>query len=82
MYLFVIGHFFRRRRPQRATDPMPAAPLLQVLLFMVLYATAALLGALAVAAAMDQSMTAALFFGCGAAACLSGAVVFWLRLNH
>ena len=56
MLLFVVANFFRRRRPRRANDEMPAGPLLQVLLFWVLFGTAVLFGSLATTAALDDTV--------------------------
>ena len=83
MYLFIVGDFFRRRRRyRRASDEMPAAPLLQVLLFWVLFGTAVLLGALGTTAFLADSVAAAILSAFAAAACLAGSVVLWRRLNR
>lgn len=93
MYLFIVGDFFRRRRRhQRARDPLPTAPLLRVLIFWVLFGLGALLGGVALAtgvglatgnAPLDRfllSLIAA--FATGSIACLCGAIVIWMRLNR
>jgi hypothetical protein len=81
--LFIVGDFFRRRRrPRRANDEMPAAPLLQVLLFWVLFGTAVLFGALATTSALAESIVAAALSAFAAAASLAGSVILWHRLNR
>jgi hypothetical protein len=82
MILFVVTNFFRRHHWKRANDEMPAAPLLQMLLFWVSFGVAVLLGSLATTAAMSESYVAAAACGCVAAACLAVSVVLWRRLNR
>lgn len=82
MILFVVAQFFRKRHWKRANDEMPAAPLLQMLLFWVSFGVAVLLGSWATTAAMSESYVAAAACGCVAAACLAASVVLWRRLNR
>ena len=82
MYLFVLGNFFRRRRPGRANDEMPATPLLHVLLFWVSFGFAVLFGSLATTASIAGSTTTAIVSASIAAASLAATVVLWWRLNR
>ena len=82
MYLFVLGNFFRRRRPRRAEDEMPATPLLQMLIFWVSFGFAILFGSLATTAAIAGSTLMAIVSACIALASLAAAVVMWWRLNR
>jgi hypothetical protein len=82
MYLFVLGNFFRRRRPRGANDEMPATPLLEMLVFWVLFGVGVLLGSLATTTAMGGSMAPAIACACAALASLAGTVVMWWRLNR
>ena len=82
MYLFVLGNFFRRRRPRRADDEMPATPLLQMLLFWVLFGFGVLFGSLAATASMAGSTAMAIVSACIALASLAGTVMMWRRLNR
>ena len=82
MYLFVLGNFFRRRRPRRADDEMPAVPLLQMLLFWVAFGFAILFGSLATTAWLAGSTAMAIVAACIAVASLAGTVVMWWRLNR
>jgi hypothetical protein len=58
MLLFVVGHFFERRPRRRgyARDEMPLRPLVDVLLFWVLFVSGCFFAALAGAAAMIRGI--------------------------
>ena len=82
VYLFVIGDFFRRRRPRRQRDDWPAEPLLHMLVFWVLFGLGALVGAVAIVAAIaGRTLIGVSMF---AVACLAlvAAIVLWMRLNR
>ena len=86
MYLFVIGNFRRfRRRPQRAGDEIPTAPLVEALLFWTLFGIGALSGAVAIAGAyVSEGDTATrvttLVAAASCAGCFAGAWAMWRRL--
>ncbi|HKB80877.1 MAG TPA: hypothetical protein VKH35_14285 [Thermoanaerobaculia bacterium] len=82
MHLFIVGDFFRRRRPRRARDEMPAGPLVDVLLFWVSFGLGALLGGLAALAGIIHR-----WIVCGGSAaaslgCLIAAIAFFRKLNR
>jgi hypothetical protein len=93
VHLFIVGDFFRRRRRyRRASDPLPTAPLLRVLIFWVLFGLGALLGGIAMATVAGVAMMHApldrvllslmVAFAAGSIACLCGAIAIWMRMNR
>lgn len=82
MVLFVIADFFRRRRPRRARDEMPAGPLLRVLIFWTLFGLGALIGGIAIVAGISGSWIVAAVSAAVALASLVAAIVTWMRLNR
>ena len=82
MFLFVIADFFRRRRLRGARDEMPAGPLLRMLIFWVLFGFGALVGGIAIVAAIGGRWIAASVAAIAAMASLVGAVTTWMRLNR
>ena len=81
MQLFFIGDFFRRRR-KRQTDDWPAQPLLQMLIFWILFGLGALVGAFSIVAAMTGRWALAIGGFVLSGAALVGAVTSWRRLNQ
>lgn len=82
MLLFVVADFFRRRRPGRARDEMPAGPLLRMLIFWVLFGLGALIGGVAIVAGLTGAWLVCIASGLVAAAALVGCVMTWMRLNR
>ena len=82
MILFVIADFFRRRKPRRATDDWPAAPLLRMLIFWIVFGLGALAGGLAIVAGISGDWIVAASSAVIAAAALIGAIVTWMQLNR
>ena len=82
MHLFIIGDFFRRRRPRRATDEMPAGPLLDILLFWVSFGLGALLGGLAILAGMARHWIVSGASAAASIACLITSILYFRKLNR
>ena len=80
--LFVIADFFRRRKPQRATDEWPAEPLLRMLIFWIVFGLGALAGGLAIVAGISGDWIVSAASAAVAAAGLVAAIVTWMRLNR
>jgi hypothetical protein len=81
--LFVTADFFRRRRRvRRADDEMPAGPLLRVVIFWMLFGLGALVGGVAIVAAVAGSWIASAAGFLTATGCLAGSIVIWRQLNR
>jgi hypothetical protein len=81
--LFVTADFFRRRRKvRRADDEMPAGPLLRVVIFWMLFGLGALVGGVAIVAAVAGSWIASAAGFLTAIGCLAGSIVTWRQLNR
>ena len=82
MLLFVTADFFRRRKPRRATDDIPAGPLLGMLIFWVLFGIGPLTGGISILAALTGRWLLCVVTAAMTAAALAGAIVSWMRLNR
>jgi len=81
MILFVVGPFFRRRRPRRAQDEMPMQPLVEVLLFWTFFGIGALCGSMAIALFVAGLTWAGAAGAAISLGCLGGAVAMWKKLR-
>ncbi len=82
MILFVITDFFRRRKPRRAQDEMPVEPLLLMLIFWTLFGLGALMGGVAIVAAIGTDWAISVSFALAAASALAGSIAVWRHLNR
>ena len=80
--LFVVADFFRRRRRRRPDDDIPAGPLLHILLFWVLFGLGALVGGVAIVAALAGAWGVSAAGAVAAFASLAGTIVIWRNLNR
>lgn len=82
MILFVVGPFFRRRRPRRAQDEMPMQPLIEVLLFWAFFGIGALCGSMAIALFVAGLALPGVAGGAVSLGCLAASVAMWRRLRQ